>query len=186
MSLNLQFWFGLFYLFKVYGKLKAIVWKWYYITGWWWMDELGFSVSFDTISVISEGWTAMCNEALFMFGKNLASCGIRTRSPNCRAYPSVYLIWLRDYGQDTIFLQGQMMHKPRIRELSILLTALCLDKIHIFMKFRHHIPYGSKVVAYKQHFATDNSTVKNQGLSFLFIPHCLDENIFPESFLKIA
>ena len=65
------------------------------------------------------------------------------------------------------------MHKPRKRELSILLTTHCL---HIFMKFRHHIPYGSEVVAYKQHFArTDNSTVKNQGLLFLFIPHGLDE-----------
>ena len=35
--------------------------------------------------------------------------------------------------------QGRMMHKPRKRELSILLTAHCLDTIHIFMKFRHHI-----------------------------------------------
>ena len=43
------------------------------------------------------------------------------------------------------FCQGQMMHKPRKRELSILLTAHRLDKIHIFMKFRHHIPYGSEV-----------------------------------------
>ena len=69
------------------------------------------------------------------------------------------------------------MHKPRKRELSILLTAHCLDKIHIFMKFRHHIPCGSEVVAYKQRCAKeqDNSTVKNQGLSFLFIPHNLDE-----------
>ena len=48
-----------------------------------------------------------------------------------------------------------MMHKPRKRELSILLTAQWLDKIHIFRKFRHHIPYGSKAVAYKQHFAKD-------------------------------
>ena len=47
------------------------------------------------------------------------------------------------------------MHKPRKRELCILLTAYSLDKIHIFMKFRHHIPYGSEVVAYKQHFAKD-------------------------------
>ena len=49
------------------------------------------------------------------------------------------------------------MHKPRKRELSILLTAPCLNKIHvhIFMTFRHHIPYGSEVVAYKQHFAKD-------------------------------
>ena len=44
--------------------------------------------------------------------------------------------------------------KPRKRELSTLRTAHCLDKIHIFMKFRHHIP-GSDVVAYKQHFAKD-------------------------------
>ena len=29
---------------------------------------------------------------------------------------------------------------PRKRELSILLTAHYLDKIHIFMKFLHHIP----------------------------------------------
>ena len=28
------------------------------------------------------------------------------------------------------------MHKPRKRELSILLTVHCLDKIHIFMKLR--------------------------------------------------
>ena len=49
----------------------------------------------------------------------------------------------------------------------------------MFMKFRHHIPYGSEVVAYKQILPrTDNSTVKNQGLSFLFIPHGLDE-IYP-------
>ena len=47
------------------------------------------------------------------------------------------------------------MHKSRKRELSILLTAHYLDKIHIFMKFRPHIPYGSEVVAYKQHFAKD-------------------------------
>ena len=71
------------------------------------------------------------------------------------------------------------MHKPRKRELSILLTVHCLDKIHIFMKFRHHISYGSKVVAYKNILPrTDNSAVKNQVLSFLLIPHCLDE-IFP-------
>ena len=48
-----------------------------------------------------------------------------------------------------------MMHKPRKRELSILLTAHFRDKVHILMKFRHHIPYGSEVVAYKQHLAKD-------------------------------
>ena len=47
------------------------------------------------------------------------------------------------------------MLKPKRRELSILLTAHCIEKIHIFMKFCHHIPYGSEVVAYKQHFAKD-------------------------------
>ena len=51
------------------------------------------------------------------------------------------------------FCQGQMMQKPRKWELSILLTAHCLDKIQIFIKFRHHIPYGSEVEAYKQRFA---------------------------------
>ena len=78
------------------------------------------------------------------------------------------------------------MHKPRKPELSILLTAHCLDKIHIFMMFRHHIPYGSQAVAYKQHF-TYNSTVKNQGLSGVFLFHIvLMRYIFPGSFLKIA
>ena len=78
--------------------------------------------------------------------------------------------------------QGQMMHKPKNGQLSIFLTTHYLDKIHIFMKFRHHIPYGSEVVAYKQHFAKDRQ-FKNQVLSFLFIPHSLDEiylsRIFP-------
>ena len=64
------------------------------------------------------------------------------------------------------------MHKPRKRGLSILLTAHCLDKIHIFMKFRHRIPYGSEVVAYNTINnilpRIYNSTVKNQGLSFFF------------------
>ena len=53
------------------------------------------------------------------------------------------------------FCQGHIMHKPGKRELSMLLTAHCLDKIHIFMKFRHHIPYGLEVVVYKQHFVKD-------------------------------
>ena len=66
--------------------------------------------------------------------------------PNCHAKR----LWP---GHD--FCQGQMMHKPRKRELPILLTAQCLDKIHIFVKFRHHIRYGSEAVAYKQHFAKD-------------------------------
>ena len=62
------------------------------------------------------------------------------------------------------------MHKPRKRELSILLTAHCLDKLHIFMKFRPHIPSGSEVVALNNILPrTDSSTVKNHGLSLLFI-----------------
>ena len=83
------------------------------------------------------------------------------------------------------------MHKPRKRELFILLTAHCLDKIHIFMKFRHHIPYGSDVVAYKHILPrTYNSTVKNQGLSFFVVvfysTFVLMRYIFLGSFLKIA
>ena len=38
------------------------------------------------------------------------------------------------------FCQGQMIHKPRSHELSILITAHCLDKINISVKFSHHIP----------------------------------------------
>ena len=79
-----------------------------------------------------------------------------------------------------------MMHKPRKRELSILLTVHCLDKIHIhvfmnlvtiFLKVQKLWPINNILPR------TDNSTVKNQGLSFLFIPHGLDEiylsGIFP-------
>ena len=46
------------------------------------------------------------------------------------------------------------------------------------MKFRHHIPYGSEVLAYKQDFSKDTIQVKNQGLSFLVIAYGLGE-IFP-------
>ena len=62
------------------------------------------------------------------------------------------------------------MHQPRKRELSNLLTAHCLDKIHIFMKFRHHIPYGSDVVAYKQHFAKDRqfNSLKPRVIVFVY------------------
>ena len=47
-------------------------------------------------------------------------------------------------------------------------------------------------MAYKQHFSKDrqNSTVKNQGLSFLFIPHGLDEiylaGIFPYNCINVS
>ena len=80
------------------------------------------------------------------------------------------------------------MHKPRKRELSILLTAHCLDKIHIFMKFRHHIPYGSEVVAYKQRFAKGQTIqqLKIKGYRFCLFHMVLMRYIFPGSYLKIA
>ena len=80
------------------------------------------------------------------------------------------------------------MHKPRKRELSILLTAHCLDKTHIFMKFHHHIPYGSEVVAYKQNFAKDMQFIskKIKGYFFFLFHIVLMRYIFPGSFLKIA
>ena len=81
------------------------------------------------------------------------------------------------------------MHKPRKRELSILLTAHCLDKIHIFMKFRHHIPYGSEVVAYNNILPrTYNSAVKQLKIKgrFCLFHIVLMRYIFPGSFLKIA
>ena len=71
-----------------------------------------------------------------------------------------------------------MIHKPRNRELSILLTAHCLAKIHIFVKIHHHIPKGSEVMACKQYFAKDRQVnSKKIKLSFLFIPHGLDEDL---------
>ena len=80
------------------------------------------------------------------------------------------------------------MNKPRNRESSILLTTHCRDKIHIFMKFLHHIPYGSDVVAYKQHFAKDrqfnSKKIKGYRLSLFYM--VLMRYIFPGSFLKIA
>ena len=66
------------------------------------------------------------------------------------------------------------MHKPRKRELSILLTAHCLDKIHILWKLW---PLNSILPR------TDNSTVTNQGASF--IPHGLDEISFRDLNLKL-
>ena len=69
------------------------------------------------------------------------------------------------------------MHKTRKRELSILLTAHCLDKVHIFLTIQNLWPINNILPR------PDNSTVTNQGLSFLFIPHGLDEiylsGIFP-------
>ena len=89
------------------------------------------------------------------------------------------------------FCQGQMMHELRKRGLSILLTAHYLDKIHIFMKFRQHTPYGSEVVVtvtYKQRFAKGQTIqqLKNQGLSFFLFHIILMRYIFPRSYLKIA
>ena len=80
------------------------------------------------------------------------------------------------------------MHKPRKRKLSILLAALCLDKKHIFMKFRHHIPYGSEVVAYKQRFAKGQTIqhLKIKGCRFCLIDIISMRYIFPGSFLKTA
>ena len=53
------------------------------------MDELGFYVPSTVFSHFEtmEGWTwkALCNEAPFRFGKNLASSGIRTRDPVIRS-----------------------------------------------------------------------------------------------------
>ena len=58
---------------------------------WWWMDGLGFYVPSTVFQYFShfetmEGWTwkALCSEAPFRFGKNLASSGIRTRDPVIR------------------------------------------------------------------------------------------------------
>ena len=72
------------------------------------------------------------------------------------------------------------MHKPRKRDLSILLTAHCLDKIHIVVKFRHHIPYGSEVVAYKQHFAKDRqfNSKKIKGYRFCLFHMVLMRYVF--------
>ena len=80
------------------------------------------------------------------------------------------------------------MHKPRKRELSILLTVHCLDKIHIFMKFRHHIPYGSEVVAYQQHFAKGQTIqqLKIKGYRFCLFHIIVMRYIFLGSYLKIA
>ena len=76
------------------------------------------------------------------------------------------------------------MHKPRKRKLSILLTAHCLDKIHTFMTFVTIFHKVQKLWPINNILPrTDNSTVKHQGLSFLFILYDLDEiylsRIFP-------
>ena len=55
------------------------------------------------------------------------------------------------------------------------------------MKFRHHIPYDSKVVAYIQNFAKDRQfKLKIKGYRFCLFHFVLMRYIFPESPLKIA
>ena len=62
------------------------------------------------------------------------------------------------------------------------------------MKFRHHIPYGSEVVAYKHYKTTfchghTIQQLKIKGYRF-FIPHCLDEiylsGIFTENCINLS
>ena len=56
---------------------------------------------------------------------------------------TLYIIWgtkVKRLWPGHDFYQGQMIHKLRIRELSNLITAHCLDKIHISVEFCHHIP----------------------------------------------
>ena len=65
-------------------------------------------------------------------------------------------MWFRDLqrlrpGHDVC--EGQMIHKPRQRELSFFLAAHCLDKIHKLVKFRQYIPSGSEVTDDKEYFA---------------------------------
>ena len=54
------------------------------------------------------------------------------------------------------------------------------------MKFRHHIPYGSEVVAYKLHFAKDRqfNSEKIKGNRLCLFHTVLTRYIFPGSFLK--
>ena len=54
------------------------------------------------------------------------------------------------------------------------------------MKFRHHIPYGSEVVAYKQHFAKDRQQLNIKGYRFCLFHMVLMRYIFPGSFFEIA
>ena len=56
------------------------------------------------------------------------------------------------------------------------------------MKFRHHISYGSEVVAYKQLFAKGQiiQQLKIKGYRFCLFHIILMRYIFPGSYLKIA
>ena len=56
------------------------------------------------------------------------------------------------------------------------------------MKFRHHIPYGSEVLAYKQDFFQGQTIqqLKIKGYRFCLLHMVLMRYIFPGSFLKIA
>ena len=50
-----------------------------------WMDELGFYITSTLFQSLQDdgrmNMKALCNEAPFRFGKNLASSGIQTRDP---------------------------------------------------------------------------------------------------------
>ena len=91
---------------------------------------------------------------------------------------------LRDY--DTIFVRGRWCINQESESCPSCSQHIVL---HIFMKFRHHNPYGSEVVVYKQDFAKDRQIiqqVKINGYRFCLFHMVLMRYIFPGSFLKIA
>ena len=71
------------HVFPFYFEWYQVFWK----TDGWVMVLHPFQQYFSHFDMM-EGWTwkALCNEALFRFGKNLASSRIRTRDPQSRVF----------------------------------------------------------------------------------------------------
>ena len=93
--------------------------------------------------------------------------GFMNSKPNWRAYPSIYLIRLRDYGQDTIFVKGRWCINqesescPSCSQHIVLLRYTYLwSFVNIFLTVQKLWPINNILPM------TDNSTVKNQGLSY--------------------
>ena len=107
--------------------------------------------------------------------------------PNCRAYPSVYLIQLRDYGEDTIFVKGRWCINqesescPSCSQHMVLIRYTYLwSFVTIFLTVQKLWPINNILPR------PYNSTAKNQGYRFCLFHIVLMRYIFPGSFLKIA
>ena len=139
--------------------------------------------------VVQDALSAVCSTQVFPRLDNAYSKTNHFNfKPICRTYPSVYLTRLRDYGQDSIFVKGRWCINqesesyPSCSQHVVLIRHTYLwSFVTIFLSVQKLWLINNILPR------TYNSTVKNQGIYFLFLFHIvLMGYIFPGSFLKIA